>query len=150
MSTNQLDWLLEALPVSPSPSLESEAGWMTSAVSWPSNMCDLLALLEHHGSCGKTCRVCFPATEEGILPASFERWENTGMGGPIECWTLSTSEFPNDAGASSLLDILETGDLAQRYFLSARACAGILRRAEKRGRTLPPHLQEALKVAAGV
>jgi len=34
----------------------------------------------------------------------------------------------------SLSDILETGDLPQRFFLSAKACAGILRRAEKRGK----------------
>jgi site-specific DNA-cytosine methylase len=42
------------------------------------------------------------------------------------------------------LDTLETGDLPQRFFLSAKACAGILRRAEKRGKTLPSALQQAL------
>jgi hypothetical protein len=43
---------------------------------------------------------------------------------------------------------LETGDLPQRYYLSAKACRGILRRAEKRARALPPHLREALMAAA--
>src|SRR3546814_17790590 len=67
------------------------------------------------------------------------------MGSPTAFSTLSTSEFPNGAVASSLSDILETGDLPQRYFLSANACSGILRRAEKRGKTLPLALSRALR-----
>src|SRR3546814_7852157 len=67
------------------------------------------------------------------------------MGSPTAFSTLSTSEFPNGAVASSLSDILETGDLPQRYFLSAKACSGILRRAEKRGKTLPLALSRALR-----
>ena len=35
-----------------------------------------------------------------------------------------------------------------KYSLSARAAAGILKRAENRGRTLPPHLAEALATVA--
>jgi len=57
-------------------------------------------------------------------------------------------EYPNDAAVSSLSDILETGVL-QKYFLSARAARGILRRAEKRGRQLPPLLEAALVQTAG-
>ena len=49
---------------------------------------------------------------------------------------------------SSLSAILETGDLPQRYFLSRKACAGILRRAERRGKELPTQLRRALKEAA--
>jgi hypothetical protein len=33
----------------------------------------------------------------------------------------------------------------EKYFLSAKACAGILRRAEKRGKELPTMLREALE-----
>jgi hypothetical protein len=43
-----------------------------------------------------------------------------------------------------LSDTLETGDVPQRFFLSATACAGILRRAEKRGKKLPEMLHSAL------
>jgi hypothetical protein len=39
---------------------------------------------------------------------------------------------------------LEIGVVPQRFFLSATACQGILRRAEKRGKKLPSALQEAL------
>ncbi len=66
------------------------------------------------------------------------------MGSPTEFWTLSSSEFHSDADACSLSDVLETGEVPQRYFLSATACRGILRRAEKRGKTLPVSLQAAL------
>jgi hypothetical protein len=70
------------------------------------------------------------------------------MGSPTECWTLSGSEWPSDVAVCSLSDTLETGDLPQRYYLSAKASAGILRRAEKRGKKLPPALQEALESSA--
>jgi hypothetical protein len=70
------------------------------------------------------------------------------MGSPTESLTLSTLEFHSAAAACSLSDILETGDLPQRFFLSATACKGILRRAAKRGRMLPPSLQTALEHAA--
>jgi hypothetical protein len=70
------------------------------------------------------------------------------MGSHTEFLTLSTSEWPNDAAVCSLLDTLETGDMPQRFFLSAKACAGILRRAEKRGKTLPPPLLDALTAVA--
>jgi hypothetical protein len=46
-----------------------------------------------------------------------------------------------------LSDILETGDVPQRYFLSATACKGILRRAAKRGKELPEPLMRALEAA---
>jgi hypothetical protein len=71
------------------------------------------------------------------------------MGSPTECWTLSISEYPSGAAVSLLSDILETGDVPQRYFLSEKACAGILRRAEKRGRELPTTLRETLQRVAG-
>ena len=60
------------------------------------------------------------------------------------CWTLNTSEWPSAAAVCSLSDTLETGAVPQRFFLSAKACAGILRRSEKRGKELPPALQLAL------
>jgi hypothetical protein len=66
------------------------------------------------------------------------------MGSPTEFWTLSISEYPSDGAASSLSDILETGELPQRYYLTPRACQGILRRAEKRGKELPEALRSAL------
>jgi hypothetical protein len=56
--------------------------------------------------------------------------------------------FLKDDGVSSLSDIL-TGDAPQRYYLTPRACTGILRRAAKRGKDLPPMLSVALQQVAG-
>ncbi len=73
------------------------------------------------------------------------RWLNSGMASPTECWTLSTSESPSDAVASSLSDILETtGAHLLKYCLSPKAAAGILRRAERRRRGLPSALLASL------
>ena len=60
-----------------------------------------------------------------------------------ECWTPNTGESPKDAVESSLSAILQES-APEKYFLSARACEGILRRAEKRGKKLPLMLWEAL------
>jgi hypothetical protein len=77
------------------------------------------------------------------------------MASQQEYWTLNTSEwnhtlvpFPNDDAVCSLSDVLETGDVPRRYYLSAKACAGILRRAEKREKELPPALAAALSAVA--
>ena len=64
------------------------------------------------------------------------------------CLTLNTSEFPNDVVESSLSSILERGGVDSRFYLSKKACAGILRRAETRGKVLPKELREALKKVA--
>jgi hypothetical protein len=55
------------------------------------------------------------------------------------------SAWPNDANVCLLSQVLETTLIPQRFFLSGMACAGILRRAEKRGKTLPSLLQTALE-----
>lgn len=72
------------------------------------------------------------------------RWESNGL-----CWTRSTSGCPSVDGecSSSLGGILESA-VEARYFLSAKAAQGILRRANKRGRQLPPLLQQALERVA--
>jgi hypothetical protein len=50
----------------------------------------------------------------------------------------------NEEGVSSLSEILETGEVDPLFFLTPKACAGILRRAERRGKVLPPTLRQAL------
>ena len=70
-------------------------------------------------------------------------------------WTRNSSEwnhiperFPSGGAVCSLSSILETGPIDRRYFLSQKACAGILRRAEKRGKALPEPLITALTLVA--
>lgn len=64
--------------------------------------------------------------------------------------TLNTSDWPNDARVCSLSQVLAAGPIPPRFFLSARACAGILRRAAKRGKTLPATLHAALAQVAAM
>ena len=74
-------------------------------------------------------------------------WETVSQS-PGECLMLNTGESPSVAVESSLSQILQDGQL-QKYYLSARACEGILRRAQKRGKDLPPILKKALEKQAG-
>lgn len=59
-------------------------------------------------------------------------------------WMPNISAWPNDAAVCSLSQVLEQGSIHSKYYLSAKACAGILRRAEARGKTLPEPLLLAL------
>lgn len=56
---------------------------------------------------------------------------------------LNTGESPNAERESRLSWILE-GNVPQKYYLSARACQGILTRASRRGKPLPGILKQAL------
>lgn len=62
---------------------------------------------------------------------------------PTEFSTRSFGASPSVVVESALSQILEDA-VPQKYYLSAKACQGILRRAEKRGKKLPPELEAAL------
>jgi len=63
--------------------------------------------------------------------------------------TLNTGESPSEENASTLSQILDL-NAPEKYYLSPRACAGILRRAEKRGKELPSMLRDALMEVIGL
>lgn len=56
---------------------------------------------------------------------------------------LNITESPSDVRESTLSQILDL-NAPEKYNLSAKACLGILRRARKRQKELPPMLKEAL------
>lgn len=56
---------------------------------------------------------------------------------------LNIGEFPN-AERESLLSWILEDNVPQKYYLSARACQGILVRASRRGKPLPELLKQAL------
>ena len=60
----------------------------------------------------------------------------------------SFGESPSVVVESRLSQILEDSPLP-KYCLSAKACQGILNRANKRGKELPPELKAALEYQAG-
>ena len=163
---SQMTFLSEAPPAKISVSPESDLEWMRRVVTWPSNIFPLLADVApagwygkmspasfHHGAMTRTVSRELAQTEQGetflketISQPSSNMWGNAGMGSHGESLTVNISECHNVAAASYLSDILETGDLPQRFFLTAKACAGILRRAEKRGKELPKVLERALQM----
>ena len=63
---------------------------------------------------------------------------------PGDSTTPNFGESPSVERESTLSQILQT-NAPEKYYLSAKACAGILRRAEKRGKELPRMLKEALE-----
>ena len=145
---SQLTFFAEEPPAKASASQDSEKDWMIRVATSCLPILPLLQSIAPSGWYGKTCpEYCHP-TEEEILAPSFTGWGSAGMGSHTEFLTLSISEWPNDAAVCSLSDVLETGEVPQRFFLSATACKGILRRAEKRGKKLPEQLQQAFSVVA--
>ena len=63
--------------------------------------------------------------------------------------TLNTSECPKDVAESSLSAILQE-NVPSKYYLTRKACLGILRRAVERRKDLPEQLELALKAQAGL
>jgi len=57
---------------------------------------------------------------------------------------LNTGEFPSEENASTLSQILQDR-VPEKYYLSQKACLGILRRASARGKQLPEMLKRALE-----
>jgi len=152
----QLTSSLVALPVHHSASQDSGKDSPTLAADSCSPTLRSLNVCGLDGLSGKMSPVSCQAEEDGTLVPSSGRWGNWGMGGPTGCWTLNGAEHNgihapsrNGGDVCSLSDVLETGPLPQRFSLSAKACAGILRRAERRGKQLPPMLQAALEQVVG-
>lgn len=111
------------------------------------NSSGLCASCGHDGSSLRMFLDSFPQ-ESNRAPTSvsyYGGWSTSGMAWPGGFWTRGGSESPSGAVVSSLSAVLETRSVPRRYWLSARAAAGILRRAAKRGKTLPPRLMTALE-----
>ena len=82
---------------------------------------------------------------DGLKPDASAEWVTAAAPFPsLGDFTMpSFGESPREENASRLSQILEDS-APQKYYLSEKACAGILNRAQKRGKELPPELKEAL------
>ena len=153
----------------PLPGFEEDSP--TRAATSRSSLSAWLIAQGYDGQSGKMCPAYFQAGPEMILPASYrccaagKSVSLSAGGGNAESslllldaldWrgeylTLNIPEFPNflarsrsEGDVSSLSDILVRGNIPQRYYLTARCAEGILHRAERRGKPLPPVLKAAL------
>jgi hypothetical protein len=112
-----------------------------------------LSLFDPSGFSSRTFPASSPRTAVGTSESCLERWPTSGMAWHGGFSTAVSSECRSADGEcssseTSLADVLEPS-VAERFYLSARAARGILRRAEKRGRELPPALAQALLNLAG-
>lgn len=121
-----------------------------------SPIADFLRQCVQDGSSGRTSPECSAPMAERISGRSSGKLMKSGILSRGECWTLNMCEwtvslvpFLKEDGVCSLSDILETGAIQPRYYLSPDACRGILRRAESRGRELSEVLRQALEAQAG-
>ena len=74
-------------------------------------------------------------------------WETDGQW-LTEFSMLNAGAFPNEENESTLSEILMER-APEKYYLSPKACLGILRRASARGKELPEVLKTALERQAG-
>lgn len=152
-------------PAKTFPWLDAVKDWMEQGADCSgTNAASLIRALPL-GFCGRTSlELCHPTTEPTLLPCcgasqahipgcpmedgttpELSSGRNGGLSGG--CLTLNGLEWPNDAAVCSLSAVLEP-IVAPKYFLSPRACQGILNRSVRRGKKLPEHLEEALQVVA--
>ena len=100
-------------------------------------------------SFGRTCphwtsrRCCSWTSEGGADGAKPEQSQETDGLWRGDSWTVNISEWPSAESVSLLSSTLEV-NAPEKYYLSARACQGILTRASRRGKRLPDLLQTAL------
>ena len=86
----------------------------------------------------------YQVTKDAISESSSLVWPTQGIATSNGAFlTRNSSEFPNDAAESSLSQILQES-VSPKYSLSVKAAEGIIRRAERRGKTLPEGLKKAL------
>lgn len=78
--------------------------------------------------------------ENGLLPE--RSWETVSVSHGAYS-TRNIGEYPSVARESTLWQILQM-NAPEAYYLSAKACQGILNRAKRRGKQLPAMLEEAL------
>ena len=138
-------------------SMFSQEGSLARTTQLQANAAAWLATVAHSGgnSIGSLLSAAPPGLSERMYLASYHptaaktstrssaRLFNSGMASAGLYWIANTSEWRNGAAVCSLSDILEASP-DPKYSLSAKACSGILRRAEKRGKVLPPLLRDAL------
>lgn len=96
----------------------------------------------------RTFRVFSLATAEKTSKSLFERWPASGMAWAGACLTAGSLESPSRVKESTLSDVIETGEVPDRYFLSPNAAKGMLRRADRMGRSLFPPLRKVLEILA--
>ena len=123
------------------------AGWSGKMYQEPSAATEektsRRSLPKSSGSSNRNAPMCLCLkTASGARPDAYTtNWVDGALLG--EYTMHSFGESPSEENVSRLSQILEEC-APQRFYLSARACQGILNRAERRGKELPKELRDAL------
>lgn len=83
-----------------------------------------------------------PSTMERTFGKSYPTSIRSGIVWRGQCWIAKTLEWRNDENVSSLSEVLETS-VPQKYYLSKKATIGIIRRAQRDGRSAHVLMLEA-------
>lgn len=155
-------------PSNPSMLISSQAGSRAKTSPSPGNAagspgnapgCSMSSpvsstLFDPDGFSSRTYPDCSVATAVGTSESCLERWPTSGTAWHGGFSTHVSSECRSDedgcsSSEPSLTEILEPPQtVPAKYSLSARAAQGILRRAQRRGKSLPDHLLAALTTVA--
>lgn len=81
-----------------------------------------------------------PGGADGAKPEQLPEMDGPWLG---DSWTVNISECPREENVSLLSWILQV-NVPEKYYLSAKACRGILTRASRRGKKLQELLETAL------
>lgn len=73
------------------------------------------------------------------------KWQTGGYASGNDCWDIKAPEAPAEIVNSQLISVIEQRIPEEKYFLSANAAEGILRRVASQNRTLFPPMERALK-----
>jgi site-specific DNA-cytosine methylase len=83
------------------------------------------------------------STMEKTFGQSYPTSIRSGIVWRGQCWTLKTSALHSKEKGSSLLEVLETS-VPEKYYLSKKATIGIIRRAQRDGRSARVLMQEVV------
>jgi hypothetical protein len=129
---------------------ESELAYLVNEVDFSMTLCVSQRIPKQKLSSWRMCRDFLPVIKAATLEQSSLHWPTQGIATSSGvCLIRNSLEYPNGAEESLLSQVLEQNP-SEKYFLSAKAAQGILRRANKRGKQLPAPLQQALESTASL
>ena len=167
-SEDQQQLVMQEAPARISQWPDYAVAWLESGPDSSTKWYEFLEKVSFPMSSGKTSLALCPPMPDETLPVSSEpsrdqspRFLSTDGEAPVlfrpqnragGMWLGAVSihsfaAYHNDAVVCSLSEVLEV-EVASKYFLTPKACAGILRRAAARGKGLPAPLHRALSTVA--
>ena len=134
--------LQEDFPAKTSASLAKGLALLVKEAGYSGRLQELWKKRKANTSSSKMSLVCYLVTEEKILESSSGQWPTSGILSDGVCLMLNTLAYPSAGSVySSLESVLQDHQLQQKYYLTAKAAEGVLRRSP----SLPEKLRKAFQ-----